>query len=276
MYKRLINQKNAVLDDRIAVLKWSANSDTFRNIGDALNPILFNHFFDRKVLNFGDILNLGLNPVYGFIGSILDNNPVRNLVVIGAGFKDSKSKVKKIPKKAFVSRGPLTRIKLKELGVDAPENFGDPAILLPKLYNPKVDKKFEIGVIPHYVDQENPSLKTILDQDDCRNINVFWDYVKFVDEIKSCNLTISSSLHGIILSHAYGVPSVWIKFGDNILGDDFKFYDYYKSVGIDISPVYFQEGISLSNLKRFQTLPDIESLRSGLINGLKNIEGFQF
>ena len=52
-----------------------------------------------------------------------------------------------------------------------------------------------------------------------------------IDQISACELLASSSLHGLIASHAYGVPAVWIKFRPLPSGDDSKFHDYFLSIG---------------------------------------------
>ena len=54
----------------------------------------------------------------------------------------------------------------------------------------------------------------------------------FVDEILMCKHVISSSLHGLIIAHVYLVPAMAIKISDNVEGGDFKFSDYYRSLGI--------------------------------------------
>ena len=54
-----------------------------------------------------------------------------------------------------------------------------------------------------------------------------------IEQINSCKRTLSSSLHGIIVSHAYGIPSLWCKLGVTPLsGDNIKFEDYFSSVNI--------------------------------------------
>ena len=51
-----------------------------------------------------------------------------------------------------------------------------------------------------------------------------------IDEIQSCKYILSSSLYGIILSHTYNIPCVWIN-GINELGENqTKFYDYNSQV----------------------------------------------
>lgn len=44
-------------------------------------------------------------------------------------------------------------------------------------------------------------------------------------------MIISSSLHGIIFCHSYSIPVCSIKVSDNITGGNFKYIDYYKSIG---------------------------------------------
>jgi pyruvyltransferase len=51
----------------------------------------------------------------------------------------------------------------------------------------------------------------------------------FINELASCDYILSSSLHGLILSDAYGIPNKWISISNNLSGREFKFKDYYST-----------------------------------------------
>lgn len=270
MLNRVYNHLNVLTDNDKCIVKWSASDTTKTNIGDALNPYLFNKVFGKRPINIKEVLNLGFPPVYSFIGSVLDNSSVKNLIVIGSGFKSEFSKMNIIPKQVIATRGPLTRKKLLNLDLKVPKIYGDPAILLPRYYNPVVNKNFKIGLIPHYVDKDLEVVKFWSKRSEVKMIDVFSSMENFVKDLKSCEFTISSSLHGVILSHAYGIPSVWIKLSNQVAGDGFKFYDYYQSLEINIEPVILENDTSISNLENKSILPDIEKLEDKLFQTLMN------
>lgn len=122
-------------------------------------------------------------------------------------------------------RGPLTR---KLLHADVPEIYGDPALLLPRYYDQPQEELYDVGVIPHYVDKPfmqlpyDPSI-LMIDVDD------EWRIV--VDNIRKCGSIVSSSLHGLIVAEAYGIPATWVSAGDRLSGGTFKFHDYYLATG---------------------------------------------
>ena len=113
-----------------------------------------------------------------------------------------------------------------------PEVYGDPALLLPKLIPNTVTKKYELGIIPHYVDYEKV-VQQFSNDPKIKVINLMTDdIVKTTHEILTCKKIISSSLHGVIVSQAYHIPALWVKFSNKLAGDNVKFYDYFESIGL--------------------------------------------
>lgn len=121
-------------------------------------------------------------------------------------------------------RGPLTG---KKAGCTI---YGDPGLLCSKLFPFQVIKRNPVGVVPHYIDQDfnHPPFPKI----DVRNNNP----LQVIKQIVQCESIISSSLHGIIIAHSYGIPAGWWKPSDRLSGDDSKFEDYALSVDIDLNP----------------------------------------
>lgn len=195
---------------------------------------------DPKPGNFGDILTPHLLDYFKIqyqyskkefdtlcIGSII-SKAKKDTTVLGSGIISKNDVVTPLANYKFV-RGPHTRKKVIDTGGICPEIYGDPAMLLPLICK-ESRKEHELGIIPHYVDydkvkQEYPNVKVI----NLLNSNP----LEVCKEITSCKKIISSSLHGVITAHAYEIPAAWVKFSNNLAGDDIKFYDHFASVGLD-------------------------------------------
>src|SRR5207248_7521346 len=109
--------------------------------------------------------------------------------------------------------------------------YGDPALLLPRLYRPPAVVRHGVGVVAHYA--AKPRLERRWPNSlGVRLIDVQDPIESVIDQIASCEVVASSSLHGLIVSHAYGVPALWVKFRDLPHEDDSKFHDYHLSLGL--------------------------------------------
>ena len=62
-------------------------------------------------------------------------------------------------------------------------------------------------------------------------INNYSTYEEFINQLSEYESVISSSLHGIIFCHSYSIPVCSIKVTNKITGDNFKYIDYYHSIG---------------------------------------------
>lgn len=203
-------------------------------------------------------------------GSILAQ-ATSDSIVWGSGIVDRKLKIAK--SRFYAVRGPETRKHLIQQGLDCPEVYGDPAILMQDFYAPEIAKKFKLGIIPHYVDFKNVSAK----YHNVEGIKVIdlmtLDIEKTTDEILACEKIISSSLHGLIVPHTYGIPALWMKFSDNVFGDNIKYQDYFSSVDIfNYEIPSYHHSMNLEELLAgFQNVPEIPNpdriikLKKGLI-----------
>ena len=195
------------------------------NAGDWVGPYLYKKMTGdepQKVTK----LSAPHNPHIYSCGSILQFTKP-NSIVWGSGFMS----ISKVPKTITVLavRGPLTRQCLLKQGIPCPEIYGDPALLLPKFYNPDITKKYRIGIIPHYIEHTLvgnyfKNIPGVLIIDINRPIE------QVIDDILSCEYTISTSLHGVIFSHAYKISCMWCRYPNTRMhGGNFKFHDYYLS-----------------------------------------------
>lgn len=179
-------------------------------------------------------------------GSII-HHATKHSIVWGSGIIDDKQKI--APAKFKAVRGPETRKHLLNLGYNCPVVYGDPALLLPDYYNPDIQKRFKLGIIPHYTDF--PLIKSLFGElQEVKVIDIMTLNVEEkTNEILACEKIISSSLHGVILPHTYNIPALWIPFSDKPFGTGIKYYDYLKSVGIDnYKPPEFTKDLTVEQL----------------------------
>ena len=208
------------------------------NWGDDINIYLLELISNRKVAvcNCSFLTKFITSPNYICIGSVLGWYENKRSEIWGSGFISADSKLRVAPAKIHSVRGKLTRQKLLEQGIDCPESYGDPALLMSRYYTPDVQKRYRIGVVPHFVDYENEIVNAFIDRNpDCIKIQLkgYERWEKVVDQICSCDLILSSSLHGLIVADSYGIPNLWIRLSDKVYGNGFKFLDYFSSVDRD-------------------------------------------
>jgi pyruvyltransferase len=215
------------------------------NYGDVLGKYLVEKISGKPVkwcrVNKFYFKNLW-QPLYVCIGSILEHIG-SHCTVWGSGIISMDSQ---IAAATFLAvRGPLSRKRLQELGYYCPEIYGDPALLLPLYFDPEIHKEHRLGIIPHISDLElvkelykdHPSIQ-IIDF----NTN---DIEITTKQILACEHILSSSLHGIIVAHAYGIPAVQVQFSDRIFGDGVKYHDYFLSVDLEVyDPVPIDRSIN--------------------------------
>lgn len=192
------------------------------NFGDVLTPHILNHYGIAHRWTTRD------KATVISTGSII-KYARKGLTVLGSGAMRQTDTLSPEAEYLWV-RGPLTGEIVRRDGGHCPDLYGDPAMLLPRVFPRTVQSEHEVGIFAHYVDL-----------DLCRKypvvINPLWPPAKVLKAIWKCERIISSSLHGIIAAHAYGIPAAWVKFSDNLTGDGTKFHDHAQSVGLAQMPL---------------------------------------
>lgn len=264
------------MHNRIPLFYWSEINFIFKkkeNYGDLLSKYLVEKISGKEIKWVHPKKQAWYKwnkKNYVAIGSVL-HHASKDSIVWGSGIIDKEQNIIKADYRAV--RGPQTRKFLQKLGYECPEVYGDPALLLPKYYHPTIEKKYKLGIIPHYHDF-NSVLENYKNEPDILVIDLMTMDIEYVTrQILSCEKTISSSLHGLIVSHAYRIPSVWVEFSDKIFGDGIKYRDYLESVGLAFYKAEFlNEKIPLQKIKllfnEYSSLPKnsiVNDLQEGLM-----------
>lgn len=205
------------------------------NFGDWIGPYLFEKITNRKPL-LANPAGSSRETTFFVCGSILHLIKKEDAAIVwGAGaIKDDISFPG--PRRIHAVRGPLSRDICLRQGYDCPEVYGDPGLLLPQFFRPKASGlPCEVGLIPHFKDLDFLS-DLYSGAAGVRVIDVRRPVEDVVRDIAACKTTISTSLHGLIISHAYGIPSAWGIASDLIIGGEFKYRDYFLGAQFDTIP----------------------------------------
>lgn len=235
------------------------------NLGDALSPIVVEYMLQRKGFSLEQLTTKTKN-LYA-IGSILFKG-YQDATVWGSGLLINPPNLPRdfLHTKFFRKldircvRGPLTQEILKKRGFNCPSLYGDPGCLMPLIYFPKVEKQLDYLVIPHYVKEKE--MRKLVPEQNLASMRTN-DYKYVINKICSAKRVISSSLHGIILAEAYGVPAIF--YNDIEAGCDFKYADWYQSTGRTKWPAATQleEAITMDIEN---SPPDLSEMQKQLIN----------
>src|SRR5262249_55984021 len=148
------------------------------------------------------------------IGSIL-HFAQDDAVIWGAGVNgkiaDERHRFTRLDVRAV--RGPETRAFLAARGVTAPEVYGDPALLLPRVAPGRFEATRARG--PVFV----PNLHDVplmLSQELCGLpfVTPTQCWSTCVTAILSHNLVLASSLHGLVVAEAYGIPARYVRLSE--------------------------------------------------------------
>lgn len=226
-----------------------------KNFGDLLTPELFTHFGyapihaapgEAQVIGVGSLLHMIPTDYSGTVlgTGMISDSPMR--------FENAHF---------AVVRGELTK---KNLSIPADTPTGDMGLLAQHLAgSTTVSKKYSVGLIPHFVDKAHPWIGTVRRQlgDSGCVIDVQNTATNVIRQVNACELIISSSLHGIIVSDALGIPNIWIELSSQVIGDGFKFWDHNSSLNYEQPPVKISPSIALKWIERQASNKDLALIK---------------
>ncbi len=241
------------------------------NAGDLASSAITSYLTGQDVELIGE--QVAHQPNLIAIGSILHWADAHSLVW-GAGFISRDVPLTVRPSRVLAVRGPLTLERLHRYGIPGTPAIGDPGIFISDVFPPSA-QTVPLGVVPHYVDARAPELQAARGAG-MEILDVTAPLGDYIRKLSACRKIITSSLHGLVFAHAYGIPAVWWKLSNDVHGDGFKFYDYYASIGFDAKDVpVFGPDDDLEAVSRNCTLPrtaiDKAALRDSLINALPSL-----
>lgn len=241
------------LNKSMAICYWDSI-----NFGDEIGPMVANKLLEAH------------------LGCSASKVPMVNL------FVDYKAKVKTrktyrhcpMPSQlTFQSvRGPLTSgYILDKIGGDEYTNqtfqYGDRGLLLPSLFNLRRRKESSrICFVAHKNDLGHKFLRNPPTNVHVISCHQHWE--SEVEQIRSCGHVASSSLHGVIVADALGIPRLWFQFNDTRTVESegsFKYLDYFKTIGQteDIEPI--RNSSEINNTENYAKGLDPSELAAAIV-----------
>ncbi|MBD1910186.1 MULTISPECIES: polysaccharide pyruvyl transferase family protein [unclassified Leptolyngbya] len=276
------------LDDRgyVVPLTWAATTpnNPDANLGDALSPIIVSalsglpiayHRFESQTERLACVGTIG----HKFVGGTVHYwgtgfNPAR-------GPKDAPGLYTIPPDttvKVHALRGPASARVFQKFGIEIPAVYGDPVWFLPSLFPGASQKRYDLGVVVHISElQESrahapvrPNLKRYwispTMEPQVRFFNTFVTpnsieaIANLIDEITACKCIVSTSLHGLVIAEAYGIPCAYLHYrgkGGDVMSMmfpqtkiDYRIRDFYWGIGATQRFVYRQDRHQRTNWER--------------------------
>ena len=251
-------------------MHWETSPQTrLGNFGDMLAPVIVAALTGRSV-GYRHVNQLGSRLITaGTIGQAQCRGRVH---VWGAGFSGQDDqhfspaggplrggvlRRSLLQFKVHAARGPYSADVLRSSGFTVPDVHGDPVWLLPSIWPARTEKQYELGVVLHISEtdddseilEEAPLVRYQIPPDMVGSVKLItmrtgrdMDSIRRkVDEFTSCKRILSTSLHGMVMAEAYGIPcavfdfhdgdSTFIETDDDTCALDHRMRDFYAGLG---------------------------------------------
>jgi polysaccharide pyruvyl transferase WcaK-like protein len=219
--------RQATDDGGSVALCWAASTKEtrgFGNLGDSLSAVMVSALSGRRVHHVGFERPETKLVAVGSIAHAIHRGEA---VIWGSGVSIRGGILaRNVPLTQYdvrAVRGRISARHLRDFGIEVPEVYGDPVWLLPSIFHEPVEKRYELGVIPHIQDIEGfgpqarppaDSMRYRIDPEDAGAVVLIntwhqptWQgIVETLRLILSCKRIVSQSFHGVVIAEAYRIP----------------------------------------------------------------------
>lgn len=225
---------------------------TLTNFGDELSPLVLQYATGRRVKwsppNKAEIISIG--SILEYVNKRTEHQPW----IWGTGLRTAPNPsalpaLTRNADRVLAVRGPLSR---QALGLPGSLAIGDPGVLAPELARFNAPRRKGTLFIPHFRTWGSKTGRGYLEQARMLGYEVANPSshpLEMISQIVRSDFVLSSSLHGVIVSHALGVPVqlVSIPTSGHRHEPEFKYQDYFNSIGVSFSSVDLMAALTPSN-----------------------------
>lgn len=209
---------------------WRPSGKGQSNLGDEISPIVLSHVSGRRIIRAGldDCEGIAIGSVF-YPRKASARKRSKPLFVWGSGtLKPRPCSYQGLSVILAALRGPRTASQIENCP-DVP--FGDPGLFVREIWPKQEPSTGRVGIIPHHGLRRHPATTRL---SEALENSLMIDFTSAdlsgpLQTLSSCQFIVSSSLHGLIIADAYGIPSVfWNELGEE---NEWKFLDYFEGVG---------------------------------------------
>lgn len=252
---------------------WRYDYPNKLNFGDEITPLIISRVFGYRYV-WSSPAECKLAGAGSIIEVLLSSKNRNKPVLWGSGFiKKGDAVISSDDFDIRAVRGKLTLERTANIDKKSIA-LGDPGLLADCLLSSLPEKKYRLGIVPHYIDMDLPIVKELALQKSVKIISPLNSPEEVIHDIAASESLISSSLHGLIVADSLGTPNAHIKLSDGLTGGIYKFQDYYSVFGgpsrhILLRPPEINKGnvnaISENVKKLYKKPTNLEALKQDLI-----------
>jgi pyruvyltransferase len=210
---------------------WSDFTMTNHNVGDELSALIVELVGKRDVV-WASPEECEMAAIGSIAEVILEARRNSPIVTWGSGFIGDGPTLRHTRLAVAALRGPSSAARL---GLDGEVPLGDPGLLASLLLRRRPATRRAIGIVPHYADLDLPIIEAWASTPSAV-ISPRLPAMEFLEAVASCELILSSSLHGLIVADSLGVANHWTRLSGRLTGHSFKFRDYLRCLGRSEEP----------------------------------------